>query len=110
VPKLNNKLLDIREDLLQISNWNGVLLFWGVKTFNQKWCASAKSDVPRFYGRGDGNVYNRLIRAKDCRSRLLAVSLTPRLPGESSKFNFPQVVKTVGFGQYVTASNLLFNC
>lgn len=53
--KMDNKLLDINGDLLKLCNWNGVLLFWGVKAFNLsgeyqplKWCN------PRFC-RGDGS-------------------------------------------------------
>ena len=32
---IKNKVLDIRKDLLKLDSWNGVLLFWGVVTFNR---------------------------------------------------------------------------
>ena len=65
-----DNLFDIKENLINHGSWNGELSFWGVATFyrksgggNQpfKWCS------PRSCGRGDGNVYNRLL-AKDYHS------------------------------------------
>ena len=101
--------IDIISDGVKLGNRTAGLLFWGVRTPNQSgehqsiiWCC------PRFNGRGDGSVYNRLFI--ELKTIMTVLGGLFNSPIARASIEIKTSIFSTFFGDQNSWSLALFNC
>ena len=105
----NHNHLDIAHNIVNLKGGIAILLFWGVKTSNTSGkCQPFKRCNPRFNGRGDNSVYNRLFLSVELKTIMTVLCGFLNSPIAKASINILKI--HTYFGNQNIGSLVIVNC